>query len=132
MNCFGYKTKNNRDYNDAHGDDYEKSFYVITTAPESSTTAIRYEVYANLDIVCSDMPGVYDFKLRLRQAHQAVPCLYAYPGRCMYEEIWQSEIEPKPTVKLTAIDGGKIECCRVLKNICRYWDCQWRKYKFYS
>ena len=49
----------------------------------------------------------------------------------MYGEIWQSKIEHVPNVKLTAYNGGEIECCGVLKIIWRYKNCQWRKYKFY-
>ena len=45
--------------------------------------------------------------------------------------MWQSKVEPAPNVKLTAYNGGEIECCGVLKILCRYKDCQWRKYKFY-
>ncbi len=53
----GYTTEND---NDDDGDDATESFYVITAAPESRTTAIRHEVYVNLDIVCADKPGVHD------------------------------------------------------------------------
>ena len=69
--------------------------YVITSAPESRTTATRHEVYAS---------GASGKTLPVRIAKQ------------MYGEIWQSKIEPVPTVKLTAYNGGEIECCGVLKN----------------
>ena len=49
----------------------------------------------------------------------------------MYGEIWQSKLEPVPNVKLTAYSGSEIECCGALKILCRYKNCQWRKYKFY-
>ena len=106
----GYTTENDRDDNDADGDDYTESLYVITSAPESRTTATRHEVYAS---------GASGKTLPVRIAKQ------------MYGEIWQSKIEPVPTVKLTAYNGGEIECCGVLKILCRYKNCQWRKYKFY-
>ena len=61
----GYTTENDRDDNDADGGDYTESFYVITAAQKSSTTATRHEVYANLDIVCPDKPGVYDLELKV-------------------------------------------------------------------
>ena len=44
---------------------------------------------------------------------------------------WQSKVETVPNVKLTAYNGGEIECCGVLKILCRYKESQWRKYKFY-
>ena len=36
-----------------------------------------------------------------------------------------------PNVKLPAFNGGEIGCCGVLKILCGYKDCQWRKCKFY-
>ena len=50
---------------DADGGDYTESFYVITAAQKSRTTATRHEVYANLDIVCADKPGVHDLELKV-------------------------------------------------------------------
>ena len=61
----GYTTENDRGDNDADGDNYTKSFYIITSAPENRTTATRHEVYANLDIVCADKPGIHDLKLKV-------------------------------------------------------------------
>ena len=126
----GYTTENDRADNDADEDDYTESFYVITSAPENRTTATRHEVYANLDIVCADKPCVHDLKLKVDTgaSGNTLPVRIA---KQMYGEIWQSKIEPVPNVKLTADNGGEIECCGVLKILCRYKNCQWRKYKFY-
>ena len=126
----GYTTENDIDNNDADGDDYTESFYVITSAPESCTTATRHEVYANLGIVCADKPGVHDLKLKLDTGASG-NTLPVRIVKQMYGELWQSKIEPVPIVKLTAYNGGEIECCGVLKIICRHKNCQWRKYKFF-
>ena len=121
----GYTTENDRDDNDAGGDDYTESFYVITSAPERRTTATRHDVYAYLDIVCTDKPDVHDLKLKVARgaSGNTLPVRIA---KQIYGEIWQSKIEPVPNVKLTAFD-----CCGVLKMLCRYKNCQWRKYKLY-
>ena len=126
----GYTTENDRDDNDADGGDYTESFYVITAAQKSSTTATRHEVYANLDIVCPDKPGVHDLELKVDTGSpgNTLPVRIA---RQMYGEMWQSKVETVPNVKLTAYNGGEIECCGVLKILCRYKESQWRKYKFY-
>ena len=80
----GYTTENDIDDNDADGDDYTESFYVITSAPESRTTATRHEVYANLDIVCADKPGVHDLKLKVDTGASGNTLgLYASSSRCM-------------------------------------------------
>ena len=93
-------------------------------------TATHHEVYANLDIVCADKPGVHDLKLKVYTgaSGNTLPVRIA---KQMYGEIWQSKIEPVPNVKVTAYNGGEIESCGVLKILCRYNNCQWRKYKFY-
>ena len=96
----------------------------------SRTIATHYEVYANLDIVCADKPGVHDLKLKI-DTNSSGNTLSVCIARQMYGEMWQSKAEPVPNVKLTAHNGGEIECCGVLKILCRYKDCQWRKYKFY-
>ena len=126
----GYTTENDRDDNDADGGDYTESFYVITAAQKSSTTATRHEVYANLDIVCPDKPGVHDLELKvdIGSSGSTLPVRIA---RQMYGEMWQSKVETVPNVKLTAYNGGEIECYGVLKILCRYKESQWRKYKFY-
>ena len=126
----GYTTENGRDDNDADGGDYTESFYVVTAAQKSRTTATRHEVHANLDIVCVDKPGVHELELNVDTATpgNTLPVRIA---RQMYGEMWQSKVEPVPNVKLTAYNGGEIECCGVPKILCRYKDCQWRKYKFY-
>ena len=80
---------------------------------------------ANLDIVCADKPGVHDLELKVDTGSSG------NIARQMYGELWQSNVEPAPNVKLTAYNGGEFECCGVLKIICRYKDCQLRKYKFY-
>ena len=127
----GYTTENNRDDNDADGGDYTESFYIITAAQKSCTTATRHErVYANLDIVCADKPGVHDLELKVDTGSSG-NTLPARIARQMYGELWQSKVEPAPNVKLTAYNGGEIECFGVLKIICRYKDCQWRAYKLY-
>ena len=114
----GYTTANNRDDSYADGDVYIESFYVITVAPESRTTATRHEVYANLEIVCADKPGVHDLKLKVDTgaSGNTLPVRIA---KQVYGEIWQSKIEPVPNVQLTADNSGEIECCGVLKIICR-------------
>ena len=87
-------------------------------------------MYANLDIVCPDKPSVRDLELKVDTGStgNTLPVRIA---RQMYGEMWQSKVEPAPNVELTAYNGGEIECCGVLNIICRYKDCQWRKYKFY-
>ena len=100
-------------------------FYVITAAQKSRTTATRHEVYANLDIVCADKPGVYDLELKVDTGSSG-NTLPVHIARQMYGEMWRSKKEHMPNVKLTAHNGGEIECCSVLKILCRYRDCQWR------
>ena len=126
----GYTTENDIEDNDADGDDYTESFFVITSSPESRTTATRHEVYANLDIVCADKHGVHDLKLKvdIGASGNTLPVRIA---KQMYGETCQTKIEPVPNVKLTAYNGGEIECCGVQKILCRYKKCQWRKYKLY-
>ena len=126
----GYTTENDRDDNDADGGDYTESFYVITAAQKSSTTATRHEVYANLDIVCPDKPGVHDLELKVDTGSSG-NTLPVGIARQMYGEMWQSKVETVPNVKLAAYNGGEIECCGVLKILCRYKESQWRKYKLY-
>ena len=102
----------------------------LHAAQKSRTTATRHEVYANLDIVCADRPGVHDLKLKVDTGSSG-NTLAVRIARQMYGEMWQSKVEPAPNVKLTAYDRGEIECCGVPKILCRYKDCQWLKYKFY-
>ena len=87
-------------------------------------------MYAKLDIFCADKPGVHDLELKVDtgSSGNTLPVRIA---RQMYGEMWQSKVARAPNVKLTAYNGGEIECCGVLNIICRYKDCQWRKYKFY-
>ena len=80
----------------------------------------------------ADKPGVHDLELKVDLGSSGNS--YTLPvriARQMYGEMWKSKLEPVPNVKLTAYDGGEIECCGVLKILCRYKDYQWRKYKFY-
>ena len=83
-----------------------------------------------MNIVCANKPGVHDLKLKVDTgaSGNTLPVRIA---KLMYGEIWQSKIESVPNVNLTAYNGGEINCCGVLKILCRYKNCQWRKYKFY-
>ncbi len=69
--------------------------------PPRQQTATRHEVYANLDIVCADKPGVHDLKLKLDTGalDNNLPVRIA---KQIYGEICQSKIESVPNVKLTA------------------------------
>ena len=70
-------------------------------------------MYANLDIVCADKPGAHDLELKV-DTGSSVNTLPVRIERQMYGEMWQSKVEPVPNVKLTAYNGGEIECCDVL------------------
>ena len=89
----GYATENNRDDTDADGDDYTELFYVITSAPQSHTSATRHEVHANLDIACADKLGVHDLKQQVDTgaSGNTLPVRIA---KQMYGEILRSKIEP--------------------------------------
>ena len=105
----GYTTENDRDDNDAGGDDYTESFYVITSPLKAAQPPyVMNEVYANLDIACADKPGVHDLKLKVDTgaSGNTLPVRIA---KQMYIKIWQSKIEPVPNVKLTAYNCGEIE-----------------------
>ena len=84
-----------------------------STSSRPPRKATRHEVYANLDVACDDKPGVHDLKLKVDTGVNTLPVSIA---KQMYGEIWQSKIEPVPNVKLTADNGGEIECCGVLMN----------------
>lgn len=129
----GYQTENeNPDYeSESEGEVYTKSFSTMTTEnPGRCTDSPRDEVYAQLNIVCADMKGVHELKLKVDTgaSGNTLPIRIA---RQMYGDQWTTKVEPVPNTTLTAYNGGEIKCCGAMKILCQYKECQWRKYKFY-
>ena len=81
-----------------------------------------------MDIVCADKPVVHVLKLKVDTCASG-KTLTVRIARHMYGYMWQAKTEYVTNIILTADNGRDIECCAVLEILCRYMDCQWRKYK---
>ena len=91
---------------------------------------MREEAYTNLKIVCPDMMGVYELKLKVDTgASGSTTPLRIAMDMCGNQ--WQSKAEPAKHTKLKAYKGGEIKCFGTLIILCQYKNSEWRKYKFY-
>ena len=125
----GYGTENEADDCASESEAYTKSFCVVTDATDNNT-ALHDEAYASLSIICDDMKGVHELKLKVDTGASG-NTLPVHVAKQMYGELWQSKVEPVLHTKLTAYNGGEIKCFGTLKILCQYNGCQWRKYGFY-
>ena len=101
----GYHTEN-------EGDDYE-SFKEITVSTKNVDYMLE-EAYTNHKMVCPDMMGVHDFKLKVDTgtSDNTIPTRIA---RDMYGNQWQSKAEPAKRRKLKACNGSEMKCFGTLK-----------------
>ena len=79
----GYATENNRDDNDADGDDYTESFYVITALRKATHLPHVMKCMPTWTLLALTSLVYMTSNNKLTQVHQATHCLYALPSRCM-------------------------------------------------
>ncbi|KAI0228990.1 hypothetical protein LSAT2_020573, partial [Lamellibrachia satsuma] len=93
----GYHTENEGDDYETVGETYTKSFSEITVSTKN-VDSMREEAYTNLKMVCPDIMGVHELKLKVDTgaSGNTTPIRIA---RDMYGNQWQSKAEPAKHTK---------------------------------
>ena len=88
----GYHTEYEGDEYETDRETYTKSFSEITVSTKN-VDSMREEAYTNLKIVCPDMMGVHELKLKVDTgaSGKTIPIRIA---RDMCGNQWQSKAEP--------------------------------------